>query len=211
MFSPFPFFMKNFLNICLASFAFASISHAAPFKTVVIDAGHGGHDNGAVNGKVYEKHLALDTAYRLQALLKKAGYNTVMTRSQDYFVPLGERTRIANAQRDAIFVSIHFNHTWRQNACGLETYYFNGEGQQMAPLVQDGIVRHTSTLNRQAKFARFFVIRNTTMPGILVEGGFVSNNQEKERMKSAGFRQGIAEGIAEGLKRYAKLPAASGL
>lgn len=196
-------FLLRTLSV-LAFFALAPALSAASFKTVVIDAGHGGHDRGAANGKVYEKHLALDTAYRLQAILKKMGYHTVMTRSRDYFVPLGERARIANAQSNAIFVSIHFNHTWRKEASGLETFYFHSEAAQMASFVQAGIVRHTATQNRHAKFARFFVLRKTSIPGILVEGGFVSNQRECDRMKSAAFRQGIAEGIAEGVKRYAK-------
>lgn len=205
--------MTSFLRTIFAVLVLGGVPvlSAAPFRTVVIDAGHGGHDRGAANGKVYEKHLALDTAFRLQKILEKMGYNTVMTRSQDYFVPLAERTRIANSQRDAIFVSIHFNHTWRKAAAGLETFYFNTEGQQMAAYVQQSILRHTSTLNRQAKFARFFVIRNTKIPSILVEGGFVSNQHECDRMKLASFRQGIAEGIAEGLKRYAKTPPAKQL
>jgi N-acetylmuramoyl-L-alanine amidase len=190
------------LLVYLAVMALGGTAWAANFRTVVIDAGHGGHDNGGQWGKVYEKHLALDTAARLEAHLKKMGFNTVMTRRSDYFVSLPGRVAIANRYKDAIFVSIHFNYTWKEHVCGLETFYFNGEGQRLASSVQHHLVRKTRTVDRSAKFARYYVIRNCNLPAILVEGGFVSNEAERERMKSAQFRDAIARGIAEGILRY---------
>ena len=196
--------MKTLLNllttaaICLMG----GSALAGNFRTVVIDPGHGGHDNGGQWGKVYEKHLALDTSVRLENNLKKMGYRTVMTRRSDYFVSLPQRVAMANKYRDAIFVSVHFNYTWREEASGLETFYYNVEGQKLAYHVQRGLIRHTRTVDRQAKFARYYVIRNTTMPSILVEGGFVSNEHERERMKSGPFREAIARGVAEGIDRY---------
>lgn len=175
---------------------------AANFRTVVIDAGHGGHDNGGQWGKVYEKHLALDTAVRVQNHLKRLGYQTVMTRRSDYFVSLPQRVAIGNKYRNAIFVSIHFNYTWKQHVSGLETFYYSQEGQKLANLVQNSIVRFTRTNNRQAKFARYYVIRNSVLPAILVEGGFVSNEHERERMKTGDFREAIARGIVDGIQRY---------
>jgi len=175
---------------------------AANFRTVVIDAGHGGHDNGGQWGKVYEKHLAMDTAVRLENNLKRAGYRTVMTRRSDYFVSLPQRVNIANSHKDAIFVSVHFNYTWKQHVSGVETFYYNAEGQKLAQLVQNAMVKRTRTVNRDAKFARYYVIRNTKLPGILVEGGFVSNESERERMKSGDFREAIARGVTEGIQRY---------
>src|SRR5947207_14977988 len=80
------------------------------FSTVVIDPGHGGWDRGGIPGQIVpEKTVALDTALRLQKLLQRAGLRTVMTRSTDIFVPLSVRSAIADAERDAIFVSIHYN------------------------------------------------------------------------------------------------------
>lgn len=181
---------------------FASTAGAANFRTVVIDPGHGGHDNGGQWGKVYEKHLALDTAARLEGNLKRLGYQTIMTRRSDYFITLPQRVSVANRYKNAIFVSIHFNYTWKENVSGLETFYYNREGQRLAQYVQSSLVRQTRTVDRNAKFARFYVIRNTNLPGILVEGGFVSNERERTRMKSAYFRESIARGIAEGIQRY---------
>ena len=181
--------------------AMGSVS-AADFRTVIIDPGHGGHDNGGQGGRVYEKHIALDMAMRLEAQLKRMGYKTVLTRRSDYFVSLPQRVAIANRYKNAIFVSIHFNYTWKEHVSGLETYYHSADGQKLAQCVQHSLVRQTQTLDRSAKFARFFVIRNNALPAILVEGGFVTNERERERMKSGEFRESIARGIAEGIQRY---------
>jgi N-acetylmuramoyl-L-alanine amidase len=182
--------------------ALGSTAMAANFRTVVIDAGHGGHDNGGQWGRVYEKHLALDTAARLETKLKSLGYQTVMTRRSDYFISLPQRVSTANRYKNAIFVSIHYNYTWKQHVSGLETFYSTEEGKRLAQLVQSSLIRRTRTVDRSAKYARFYVIRNTTLPSILVEGGFVSNAEERNRMKSGWFRESIAQGIADGIQRY---------
>jgi N-acetylmuramoyl-L-alanine amidase len=176
--------------------------NAADFRTVVIDAGHGGHDVGGQWGRVYEKHLALDTSVRLEKHLKRMGYRTVMTRRGDYFLTLPQRCQIANRYRNAIFVSVHFNYTWKQDVSGLETFYFNSEGQKLANHVQNRMIRYTRSVDRNEKFSRFYVIRNTKMPSILVEGGFVSNEAERNRMKSGRFREALARAIADGIQRY---------
>ncbi len=196
--------MKTLLRLLALSAlcGFGYTANAANFRTVVIDPGHGGRDNGGQWGKVYEKHLALDTAVRLEATLKRMGYQTVLTRRSDYFITLPQRVSTANRYNNAIFVSIHFNYTWKEQVSGLETFYYNHEGRKLAQYVQNSLVRQTRTVDRSAKFARFYVIRNTRLPGILVEGGFVSNEQERNRMKSAWFRDAIARGIAEGIQRY---------
>ena len=182
--------------------ALGSAASAANFRTVVIDAGHGGHDNGGQWGRVYEKHLALDTAARLETKLKSLGYQTVMTRRSDYFISLPQRVSTANRYKNAIFVSIHYNYTWKQHVSGLETFYSNEESKRLAQLVQSSLIRRTRTVDRSAKYARFYVIRNTRLPSILVEGGFVSNAAERDRMKSGWFRESIAQGIADGIQRY---------
>ena len=208
--------LMNFTNliliVSLLSLLFALPKNSASnisgengqLRTVVIDPGHGGHDNGAQWGRVYEKHLALDTSVRLQNNLQALGYQTVMTRKSDYFVSLPQRVQMANRYKNAIFVSIHFNYTWKQDVHGLETFYYNAGGQRLAWFVQKSLLRHTRTTDRSAKFARYYVIRNTQIPSILVEGGFVSNEFERERIKSGRFREAIARGVAEGIHRYGK-------
>ena len=175
---------------------------ARSFRTVIIDPGHGGHDKGGQWGLVYEKHLALDTSIRLENELKKRGFRTVLTRRSDYFISLPERVRIASRYSEAIFVSVHYNYTWKQQVSGLETFYCTSQSQALASYVHSGMMSKVRVVNRGVKFARFYVIRNATCPSILVEGGFVSNANERSRMKSAWFRQALAEGIADGIVRF---------
>jgi len=182
--------------------AFSHSVSAASFRTIVIDAGHGGHDNGGQWGKVYEKHLALDTAYRLEGKLKCLGYQTVMTRRSDYFISLPQRVSTGNRYKNAIFVSIHYNYTWKQEVSGLESFYSSDEGRKLAQYVQSSLIQRTHTVDRSAKYARFYVIRHSEIPAILVEGGFVSNTAERNRMKSAWFRDTVAQGIVDGIQRY---------
>lgn len=196
--------MKSLIKLLalMAVTAMGSTVHAANFRTVIIDPGHGGHDNGGQWGRVYEKHLALDTAYRLESKLKALGYQTVMTRRSDYFISLPQRVSTANRYKNAIFVSIHYNYTWKQEVSGLETFYSSEEGRKLAYHVQNSLINRTRTVDRKVKYARFYVIRNSTLPAILVEGGFVSNAAERSRMKSAWFRDSIAQGIVDGIQRY---------
>lgn len=183
---------------------FLNLAEAKSFRTVVIDPGHGGHDKGGQWGLVYEKHLALDTAARLENELKKRGFRTVMTRRSDYFISLPERVRIGKKYSNSIFVSIHYNYTWKQHVQGLETFYTSSQSRALASYIQNGMMRKVRTNNRGAKYARYYVIRNASNPAVLVECGFVSNRQERARMKSAWWRQSLAEGIADGIVKFKK-------
>ncbi|BDS07712.1 hypothetical protein NT6N_27520 [Oceaniferula spumae] len=190
------------LIILLTLALFIGSAEAKSFRYVIIDPGHGGHDRGGLNGKVYEKHLALDTALRLEYYLKNKGIRTKMTRRSDVFISLPGRAAYGNKYGNSIFVSIHYNHTRKTDPHGLETYYYGAEGKVLASYVQAGMMRKISTINRGVKHAGFYVIRHSKHPAILVECGFVSNNAERERMKKAWFRQSVAEGIGEGILQY---------
>jgi N-acetylmuramoyl-L-alanine amidase len=183
--------------LCCIGFAGAS-----NFRTVIIDPGHGGRDKGGQWGLVYEKHLALDTSVRLENHLRRMGYRTVMTRRSDYFITLPQRVAIANRHRDAIMVSVHYNYTWKQDVSGIETFYHSDQSRRLAQFVQQGMLRRTRAVDRGAKFARYYVIRHSNIPSILVEGGFVSNRQEREKLKTGWYREAVARGIAEGIERY---------
>src|ERR1041385_681511 len=101
--------------------------------TVVIDAGHGGHDRGGIPGqRISEKDMTLDVARRLRSVLSASGYRVVMTRDSDIFVPLPTRVAIANSYRNAIFVCIHFNSAPRSSAGGIETYFYNRQSLALA-------------------------------------------------------------------------------
>ena len=177
---------------------------AKSFSYVVIDPGHGGHDKGGNHGLVYEKHLALDTALRLEYYLKQRGIRTKMTRRSDDFISLPGRVSIANRYRNSILVSIHYNHVWKRDPYGLETFYYGREGKKLASRIQGNICSKLNTINRGVKQAKFYVLRNSRYPAVLVECGFVSNSNERSRMKKAWYRQSLAEGIGEGILQYKK-------
>ncbi|MFK7849492.1 MAG: N-acetylmuramoyl-L-alanine amidase [Akkermansiaceae bacterium] len=194
--------LKALFASSLIGVLLSATASAYRFKTVIIDPGHGGHDKGGQWGRVYEKHLALDTSVRLESHLKKMGYKTVMTRRSDYFVSLPGRMRIANKYSNAIFISIHYNYTWKRHVSGIETFYYSGSSKKLAQDVHRGVMNRVSVVDRKVKYARYYVIRNCKLPAILVEGGFVSNTKERSRMKTASFRDAVAKGIADGVKRF---------
>jgi N-acetylmuramoyl-L-alanine amidase len=180
-------------------------SLARAFDTVVLDAGHGDFDRGAAIGYVYEKHLALDTARRVEQILKKAGLKVIMTRSRDVFIPLPGRASVGNRYGNAIFVSIHYNYNRGGSGAGVESYYYHSKGYTLAAYIQAYLVQRTSMTNRGVKHASFHVIRETTRnPAVLIECGFVSNSTERARMMTGEFRNRIAEGIAQGIVSYKK-------
>lgn len=175
----------------------------AAFDTVVIDAGHGGHDRGASIGYVFEKHLALDTARRVEQLLRKQGLKVVMTRSTDVFIPLQGRSSIGNRQGNAIFVSIHYNYSRSGSGHGLETFYCHDRSYMLAGYIQAYMIQETRLMNRGVKHANFHVIRATTRnPAVLVECGFVSNSAERAGMMSGLYRERIAVGVAKGILAF---------
>ncbi|HRQ90852.1 MAG TPA: N-acetylmuramoyl-L-alanine amidase, partial [Bacteroidia bacterium] len=124
------------LSLLFAAVALFGTSAASAIQTIVIDPGHGGHDLGASDSYVYEKHINLDVARRLERSLKEAGFKTIMTRTKDEFIALSERSSIANRARNAIFVSVHFNSSYRVAALGIETFYRSSNSEKLANLVQ---------------------------------------------------------------------------
>lgn len=178
---------------------------AAAFDTVILDPGHGAHDRGAAIGYVYEKHLALDTARRVEQLLRKEGLKVIMSRSRDVFIPLQDRSALGNSRGNAIFVSIHYNYNRGGSGSGVETYYHFSSSYMLAAYIQAYLVQRTTMTNRGVKSANFHVIRATTKnPAVLVECGFVSNSTERSHMLTGEFRARIAEGIAQGIVAFKK-------
>jgi N-acetylmuramoyl-L-alanine amidase len=190
------------VHLLLVALCLSTLS-ARAFDTVVLDPGHGGHDRGAAIGYVFEKHLALDTARRVEQLLKKEGIRVVMTRSRDVFIPLPDRAAAGNRYGNALFVSIHYNYNRGGSGSGVETYYHFSSGYSLASYIQAYLVQRTRMNNRGVKYASFHVIRNTTRnPAVLVECGFVSNSDERSHMLTGEFRSRIAEGIAQGIVAF---------
>jgi N-acetylmuramoyl-L-alanine amidase len=169
--------------------------------TVVIDAGHGGHDRGGIPGqRVAEKDMTLDVAQRLSNVLSASGYRVVMTRSSDVFVPLGGRVAIANSYRNAVFVCIHFNATGRSGASGIETYFYSRDSLPLASAIHHYVTGGAPSANRGVRRRGYYVLRKTSIPAVLVECGFLTNPTEAAYAQSASYRQKLAEEIAAGVR-----------
>jgi N-acetylmuramoyl-L-alanine amidase len=172
-----------------------------PSTTVVIDAGHGGHDRGGIAGqRVDEKTMNLDVAQRLKAVLQSYGYRVVMTRDSDVFIPLGTRVAIANSYRDAIFVCVHFNATSRRSASGIETYFYSSQSLPLASAIHYYVAGGAPSANRGVRRRGFYVLRNTRIPSVLVECGFLTNPTEAQHALSSAYRQKLALEIAHGVQ-----------
>ena len=198
-----------------------------PFAVVVLDPGHGGEDSGAMCGGVMEKDLTLDVARRVDRLLDAEGVATLMTRLGDNYVSLADRAAFGNRANDSIFISIHFNEDNKPVASGVETYYaahqigsgsaFSSwfpffsrppsnspkpESQSLAGFIQEALVARTGSLNRGTQAKQFFVIANVTSPAVLIEGGFITNQDELSKLASEGYRDQLAAAVADGILRY---------
>jgi N-acetylmuramoyl-L-alanine amidase len=195
---------RNFFLLVTAACALTSTCVlGASFSTVVIDAGHGGHDRGGIPSNIIpEKGVALDVARRLRAYLVKAGFRTVMTRSTDTFVSLDRRVNIANSRRRAIFVSIHFNAARRVGASGIETFYGSARAKRLARLIQRNAMRTTSGENRGIRRARYYVLRKSRMPAVLIECGFLTNPRDARRASSGEYRDRLARQIARAIIEF---------
>jgi len=169
--------------------------------TVVIDAGHGGHDRGGIPGqRIAEKDMTLDVAQRLRNVLAASGYHVVMSRDSDVFVSLPTRVAIANSYRNAIFVCIHFNATQRSGAGGIETYFYSRDSLQLASAIHSYVAGGAPSSNRGVRRRGFYVLRKTNIPAVLVECGFLTNPTEAAYAGSASYRQKLAEEIAAGVR-----------
>ena len=177
--------------------------------TIAIDPGHGGNQPGAVypdacGNDVKEKDLTLPMSLMLADILEARGYHVVLTRTGDDSIGLSERAQIANAAQAELFVSIHCNALDRNDYEGIFTYYYpnSTRGETLAKQVQAGVVTATGGIGRGTPSANFQVLRETTMPAVLVETGFMSCPAELARLCDASYQQKLAIGIANGIDAY---------
>lgn len=222
-------------------------SMAGKYRTIMVDAGHGGKDPGAIglSGAV-EKDIVFDIARRLKTGLQKMGFKVLMTRDSDEFISLQKRTEMASQSDADIFVSIHANATRSRKIKGLEIYYsraldpesdlsqhranersflqrldISGEKAVPQSIVSDmmqerklqesgnlaeHLIRKTAesvnASNRGSRRSGFFVIKNTLIPAILFEVGYVTNAAEAKLLLTEEYRQKIADAIAESIREY---------
>lgn len=173
-------------------------------KRVVIDAGHGGTDCGAIRNGINEKDITLDVSKRVESLLKKQGYQVTMTRTNDIYVSLADRVSISEANAPDIFVSIHVNSSTRPEITGIETHYYHQESLNLAQTVHSSLASTIKSNNRGLFKSKFYVINHTTAPAILIEIGFISNDNERAQLVSEKRKQDTAKAIVEGINNYFK-------
>ena len=188
-----------FLALHVSSAEAESVAQTLRFSSVVIDAGHGGKDGGSVWNGLVEKKLCLDVAKRVETGLKARNLKTVMTRRTDVFVELEQRARIANRVPSSIFVSIHFNGSRKTIISGGEAYYRSPRGKILAAAISRSIKSSVSGGARGVFFADYKVLRETEMPAVLVECGYLSNKREALRCADPTHRQKLADAIVSGL------------
>jgi N-acetylmuramoyl-L-alanine amidase len=170
---------------------------------IVVDAGHGGHDNGAGGGRSNEKDHTLDIARRVRDHLIRKGAVVSMTREDDRFISLQGRVDFAHRRNADIFFSVHIN-SYSSTSTGTETYYYTGQSRALANEVQRELVKATGLANRGVRSARFFVIRKTRMPSILTETAFISNPREEALLMDPKFRERVAQAMVRGIENYAR-------
>ncbi|WP_430544122.1 GBS Bsp-like repeat-containing protein [Streptococcus suis] len=193
--------------------------------TVYIDPGHGGRDSGASYGGVHEKNLALSVSNKLRENLLQYGINVLMTRTGDYDVDFKtERSRMTNASNADLFISIHFNATGAgvSNSTGIETYWYQydpeyqpkinkemhnnptrlAESEILANKVQESLIKETGAVNRGVRRETFAVLRETAIPAILVELGFMDNPSELQVIKQDSYHTRLAKALAQGVMNW---------
>lgn len=201
----------------------AVVSQLNSKLTVVIDAGHGGYDPGAITKKgIYEKEINLEMAKQVQELLKPCGINVILTREEDIdYVPEGTRGRQTKKQADLnyrismasqakadAFVSLHLNATATGLNSGAETFYHSKseEGKRLAETIQKELIKVPEMNRRIAKPGDFYIIKNTPMPAVIVELGYISNPKEQIKLQQPWYQDQLAHAVAKGIANYFGLP-----
>jgi N-acetylmuramoyl-L-alanine amidase len=172
---------------------------------VTIDPGHGGRDPGAVGiGGLREKDVVLSVSQQVASLLQQQGVQVVLTRQDDREVELESRVQIAERANADLFVSIHANaiSLARPEVNGIETYYTSESGARLGRVIHASMVQQTGMNDRGLRSARFYVIRNTSMPAVLLEIGFVTGAQDAARLSDSRWRTQMATAIAQGILQY---------
>lgn len=204
----------------------AALDPALP--TVVIDPGHGGRDDGAKGNGLVEKEVTLDLALRVERLLKTFGFKTMLTRRDDTYLTLPERTAMGNQVENSYFLSLHFNNSKYSTATGVETYYATEKvapegawtwvgyfgkpaastgadnGETLAGYVQTALINRTESGNRGIKARELYVVRHTRAPAILIEAGFLSNPFDARLLAASEYRDRLAAAIVEGVIQFHK-------
>ena len=170
-----------------------------------IDPGHGGRDPGAIGPtRLYEKDVTLAISRELGRLLKDAGLGTVLTRTDDRTVELVTRSALLNNQKCDLAISVHINSATRQEANYISTFIHaqGGRAEKLAQKVQNELVQTTGWPDGSVREKDLHMTRETKMPAILVECGFISNPEQEKQLRQPEFQKKLAQAIADGVLAY---------
>lgn len=220
---------QNTFQKCIYPLLYQS-KNIRKIKTIALDAGHGGTDNGTFSkfNNIAEKTLSFDMCSRVSKILKSKGYRVVLTRPNDKKIALSKRTAIANAANADIFISIHFNSAPNQQASGIETFiltppYMHSNFTNAVPsstltgnkydqsnlllgyLLQKSCISAVSCKDRGVKYNRFAVLRELKCPGALIECGFLSNRIESNKIATSEYREKLAQAIANAIISFDRM------
>ena len=194
-------------------------------KTIMVDAGHGGSDPGAINGAHKEKVYTLQIAKRLQTQLEKLGFRVIMTRTGDTYPTLQERAALCKKYKPDLYISIHCNSSTSKTPAGIETYRavpvggtetkgskvktekqsaneYDANSSRLAYEIQKGMLAATGGTDRGTRHQAIYVIGNASCPAVLVEVGYLSNAAEVKKIASPDYQNKIVSGILAGLAGY---------
>ena len=172
---------------------------------IVLDAGHGGSDYGAIREGINEKDITLDIVQRVDAILRAKGDKTALVRSDDTFVSLEDRVAFSEAENPEIFISVHVNSAVSSDPTGIETHWYHDNSKSLAEIVHKHMIKQIPSAKDRGLFkSKFYVINHTTVPAVLCEIGFLSNPDERNEIITDSRKQRTAKAIAEGIIEYLK-------
>jgi len=177
------------------------VSNAEGYK-VFIDAGHGGKDNGASYKGYLEDTINLQIASKLKNRLVNEGLEVEMSRNDDTYLSLSERTIKSNKSDANIFISIHQNAASSKSANGIETYYLGDRNKKLANAIHNSVINSTNAKDRKVREGNFQVLRDNKKVSILLECGFISNPSEGYKLSTAEYQNKLVDGIVDGVKNY---------
>lgn len=171
---------------------------------IVLDAGHGGHDPGAISARSdNEKDIALEVTKQVAKKLRSEGATVILTRSDDSYVSLNERVKISDDYWTHAFVSLHFNAFSSNGSHGISTHYTGGkDSNQLAQHMQQALTNHTGLRDRGVQQDNFFVLRETNAVSVLAELGFMTNSKDLGVITQDSYADDVANAISDGLKGY---------
>ena len=201
----------------------AVVSQFEDRYVVMLDPGHGGYDPGAVSSQgIYEKAINLQIAQRVKEMLRPSGIEVFLTREEDLdYVPngvkgkttrkqidLNRRIKMANEEKADILVSLHVNATVTGQNSGAETFYHykSESGKRLAELIQQEMIKITGMNRRIAKPGDFYIIKNSNMPTVIVEVGYLSSPKEQKKLQQTWYQEQLSRAIAKGIANYFELP-----